>query len=508
MSIPSRRSFLLGSSSALFSSAFFGSTGRALAGGTTSVDVLVYGGTAGGIIAAYAAAREGAKVAIVLAGPLGGMTAQGLGASDVNNPHVIGGLCQNFYKRVAKWYGFTGYISRFEPHAAKNILYQYIKEAGIKLISSGHIAKVERNGRKLASIQLTTGEIIQASAYIDASYEGDLFASAGCKFEVGREAAKTFSENKAGFAAVHAICNSPTCDSSGKLYASLLPYPKVARYSADKRIQAYTFRLCLSRDRSNSVPFAAPPGYDADRYLFEINSLSPSSTFVAANLPNRKFDLNGNFFGASWSWPTGSNALRNRLWTDHYKYLAGLLYCYSTDPRVPSAYREQVNSYGLAKDEFTDNHNWPRQLYIREARRLSGRYKMVQADCLDRTKKENPVGMGSYTFDSHATGLFSIDSTHYEREGMLGSLSSIQTNPYQIPYEAMLPIEYDNLFVSVCVSTSHVAWSSIRMEPQFMIMGEAAGCAAGLLVKNKITSADLAPAITSHLKSYGAVMNI
>ena len=503
-----RRSFLFRSSFALFGSYFLNFTKNAHAGGKISVDVLVYGGTASGIMAAYAAAREGAKVALVLAGPFGGMPAQGLGASDTNNIHVIGGLCHNFYKRIAKAYGYTGLITRFEPHISKNVLHQYIKEAGIKLINKGHISKIQSDGRNITSILLTTGETIEASAYIDASYEGDLLATAGCLFAVGRESAKTYGEDRAGFAAIHAIGAGRTRDTSSRLYAILRPYPSVPRYSADKRVQSYTYRLCLSKDPSNSVKFVAPPGYDPDRYLFEINSLTSSSSFYAADLPNHKFDLNGNYFGKSWSWPTGTLYARKQIAQEHRYYQAGLLYCYATDPRVPSSYREQVNMYGLAKDEFTDNNNWPSQLYVREARRLCGRYIMVEKDCLTNGRKANPIGMGSYPFDSHATAIFAISSTKYEREGTFGPLSSIQTTPYQIPYESLLPNEYDNLLVSVCVSTSHVAWASVRMEPQYMIMGEAAGCAAGLIAKHKVPSGDLAQSITSQLKSYGVVMNL
>ncbi|OWJ60842.1 FAD-dependent oxidoreductase [Inquilinus limosus] len=501
-----RRSILLGMGGAIGSAAF-PVIGRAAQSG--NFGVVVYGATPSGIMAAYAAAREGASVALVMAGAFGGMCAQGLGWSDTGKIGVVGGLCMEFFRRVARLYNptSTSFVKNFEPHIAEQAFRAMIREAGVTTIHVATLAGVAGSARKIQSIQLTDGTVLTAQAFVDASYEGDLMAAARCACSVGRESSTRFNEPNAGFDAIPANHHVPTRDSRGNLFPIIKPYPAQARFTADRAVQCYTFRLCVSNDPANKAAFPKPPGYDADRYGFELALLaSPNKDFSPAPVGHSKFDVNGNYFGGPWDWAEGNAARRRAIFTEHYNYQAGLLYFYANDPRVPSAFREQVNQYGLAKDEFVGTGNWPRQLYIREARRLSGRYVMTQGDAQTAVTKLHPVGMGSYSLDSHAPQVLEIKNGYMDYEGTFGTIETRGTTPYQIPYESLLPKEYDNLLVSVCVSASHVAYASVRMEPQYMIMGEAAGCAAALVAQRRTISIALAAEITSKVQRYGAVM--
>lgn len=501
-----RRSVLLGMGGAIGSAAFPVIGAAAQSG---SFGVVVYGATPSGIMAACAAAREGVSVALVMAGPVGGMSAQGLGRSDTGKIGVVGGLCMEFFRRVAKLYNptSTSFVKNFEPHIAERAFLTMIREAGITPIHYASLAGVSTSARKIASIQLTDGTILKALAFVDASYEGDLMAAARCAYSVGRENSTRFNEPVAGFDGVPANHHVPTRDSRGVLFPIIRPYPAQARFSADRAVQCYTFRLCVTNDKTNQVAFPKPPGYDADRYGFELALLnSPNKKFSPAPVGNNKFDVNGNCFGGSWDWAESNAQRRKAIFNDHYNYQAGLLYFYANDPRIPSRFRDQVNQYRLAKDEFVNTGNWPRQLYIREARRLSARYVMTWKDTQTAVTKLHPVGMGSYSLDSHAPQVLEIANGHMDYEGTFGTLATRATNPYQIPYESLLPKEYDNLLVSVCVGASHVVFASVRMEPQYMIMGEAAGCAAGLVAKRRTISIALATEITAKVQGYGAVM--
>jgi hypothetical protein len=502
-----RRSVLLGMGGAIGSAAF-PVIGRAAQSG--SFGVVVYGATPSGIMAAYAAAREGVSVALVMAGPVGGMCAQGLGRSDTGKIGVLGGLCSEFFRRIGKYYRSTSttIANKFEPQAAEHVFLGLIQEAGVTPIHFASIAGVVSSARKIESIQLTDGTVLKGLAFVDASYEGDLMAAARCAYWVGRDSSTRFNEANAGFDAVPANHHVPTRDARGNLFPTVKPYPAQARFTADRGLQAYTFRLCVTDDTSNMAPFLKPAGYDADRYGFELSLLrNPAYSFAPrARLPNNKYDMNGNYIGASWDWPEGNAKRRQEIFRDHYNYQAGLLYFYANDPRVRSDFREQANLFGLAKDEFVNTGNWPRQLYVREARRLSARYVMTWKDTQTDLTKLHPIGMGSYSLDSHPAQILEIQNGYMDYEGTFGTIETRSTNPYQIPYESLLPREYDNFFVAVCVGASHAVFASVRMEPQFMIMGEAAGCAAGLVAKRRTTSAALATEITSKLLSYSAVM--
>jgi hypothetical protein len=253
------------------------------------------------------------------------------------------------------------------------------------------------------------------------------------------------------------------------------------------------------------MPYPKPANYNAARYTLELSTIGK---FTPGALPNRKFDLNGDHIGASWGWPTGTYAERAAIRQDHYNYQAGLLYFLANDPRVHSHVRDQVNQYGLPKDEFVSNGGWPEQLYIREARRLRGRVVLTQKALQQRLVGSQPIGMGCYSFDAHPTQILAMGEDELDYEGTIGPHSLAELKPYQIPYKALIPKELDNLLVSVCISATHVAYSSIRMEPQYMIMGEAAGCAIGLAAQGNEPTSALATAISRILGGYGAILSL
>ncbi|WP_020185458.1 FAD-dependent oxidoreductase [Methylopila sp. 73B] len=484
---------------------------RSLGAEAPRYGVLVYGGTASGVMAAFAAAREGVRTALVLGpNPLGGMPANGLGWSDAPNQKWIGGLTMEFFRRVGRAYGKPHPVTEFEPHVAYAVFKQMVRESGVDMYTNSLAMEVAVEGGKLLGIKLNTGLSLSADAFVDASYEGDLMAMAKVSYVVGREAGIAFNESGAGYDRLPTIRSYKTRDTAGRLLPGINPYTGQTVGSGDKRVQAYTFRLCLSNDPKNRAAWRAPPGYDPDRYVVEANRLGANSTFVAGHLAADKFDRNGNFPGGSWAYPDGDRTTRNKIWREHYNYQAGLMYFYATDRRVPSQFREQANAYGLALDEFTNAGNWPTQLYIRAGRRLRGSYIFSQKDCQTAVTKPDSVGIGSYPLDTHVTQYQETADGKLNFEGCI-SHPTAEVSPYQIPYRILTPhaVQAANLLVSVCVSASHVGIATLRMEPQYMMMGEAAGLGAALAAKNKIRVQSVPGSeLQGKLRAYGAVLSI
>jgi hypothetical protein len=476
-------------------------------GASVPYGAVIYGATPSGVMAAVAAARERQTVALVTAGPLGGMCAQGLGWTDTNNTAVIGGLPRSFFLSVGRAYGKSAPVYLFEPHVAEAAFKQMLAAAGVTIIS-GYLASVAKSGRLISAIKLVDGTVVNGRFFVDASYEGDLMAASGCSYIVGRESRQTHGESFAGFNAYPTYGKGVFRDSRGDLIDGVKPLPNQAVGSADAAVPAYTFRLCLSDDPANKMPFARPANYDSSLYVLAGSNISATTHFKPGALPNHKFDLNGDYVGASWGWPNGSYAQRAQIWQSHYNYQAGLLYFMANDPSVPKSFRDVVNQYGLAKDEFTSSGHWPQQLYVRAARRLTGHTVLTQHDLQNTTPQSTAIGLGSYSFDSHPTQILALGKNNYLTEGTIGPHNAAQVKPYQIPYQSLMPLELDNLLVSVCVSATHVAYSSIRLEPQYMIMGEAAGCAVGLAALINGTTTSVAQYISPILKYYGAVVSI
>jgi hypothetical protein len=497
-------------------------------------DVIVYGGTASGVIASVAAARAGASV--LLLEPrhhLGGMATGGLSRTDFGKKQVIGGDALEFYWRVGLKYGMNRYAQDvawyYEPHVGEQVFREMLEGAHVE-VRFGHRLRehngVRKEGARVVSITTDDGKTYSARIFIDCSYEGDLMAESGVKYTWGRESTEQYSESLAGVrehTPKHQFVDKISAyDSQHRLLPEIGAGPKGAPGSADKKVQSYNFRMILSDDPANQVAFPKPPGYNPQRYELLARLLKAEATRLGrspylhevtliAPIPNHKADFNNNgpfstdYLGASRDYPTGSYARQAEIWQDHVNYTKGFFYFLAHDPRVPKPLQDEVNHWGLAKDEFRDTANWPNQLYIREARRMIGEYVMTQKDLQTDRVKPDPIGMGSYNSDSHNVQRVATPDGYVENEGDV----QVPVQPYQIPYRVMLPKEDQaaNLLVPVCLSASHVAYSSLRMEPQYMIIGQAAGVAAAMASKNDkaVQRIDI-EALVSKLRSEGAVM--
>jgi hypothetical protein len=468
-------------------------------------DIVVYGGTAGGVTAAIEAARLGKSVAIIEPSQhLGGMTTGGLSATDYGNKLAIRGLAGEFYTRVGQAYN-QGTTYYFEPKVAESVINQWV--AGLPNIT---VVKGERlnlnsgvtkTGTAISSIQMESGRTFTGNVYIDASYEGDLMAKSGVSYIVGRESSSTYNEPQAGVFVNTQTLNVdpyvvPGNPASGVLpmLSAQLPPPNG---TADDKVQAYNFRLTVTTN-ANRLPWTAPPNYNAAEYELlkrAIQATNPTSItqllqLVALGTPNgaNKYDINANgnltmvstdYVGFSKTYPDADYATRQQIIIDHRNYEQGYLYFLATDPSVPLTVRNGMNSYGLAPDEFTDNGNWSDQLYVREARRMVGPYVMTEANDLSQRIASDPIALGSYTIDSHGTSFFVDANGKPHAEGDIGVTTP---QPYGISYSSLTPRESQasNLLVSSAISASRVGYGSVRMEPQYMMMGQAAGAAAAL----------------------------
>ncbi len=497
-------------------------------------DVVVYGGTAGGVITAVSAAREGLNVALLEPRDhLGGMVSGGLSRTDFAKKEVIGGYALEFYARAGRHYQMSRHGQELawfpEPGVAEKILREMADEAGVKVFYRHRLREktgVRRNGARILEIFLENGASFEALIFVDSSYEGDLMAQAGVSYTWGREGISQYDESLAGVRGEtpkhqFTVKISPY-DENRKLLPEIHREPRAPAGSADKKVQAYNFRMCLSIDPANQVPFPKPAGYDPRRYELLARLLqartkaegAPSrlNTVIKIDaIPNNKADINNqgafstDYIGGSWEYPDGDYHKRDRIWQAHVDYVAGFFYFLANDPRVPKPLQDEMRQWGLAKDEFADTHHWPHQLYIREARRMVGEYVMVQKDLQKELTKSDPIGMGSYNSDSHNIQRIVGEDGYVVNEGDM----QVPVEPYQIPYRVMLPKrgEAQNLLVPVCFSASHVAYSSLRMEPQYMIMGQAAGVASKMAIAANKPVQDIDTAmLTRRLKQQGAVM--
>lgn len=488
-------------------------------------DVIIYGATSAGVTAAVQTAKMGKTVAIV--GPdihLGGLSAGGLGYTDTGRKEVIGGLSREFYQRVYthyqtdeawEWqkredYGNQGQGTPaidgdartmwiFEPSVAEQVFEDFVAEYEIPVFRDEWLdreAGVVVKDARIQSITTLSGKTWKGSMFIDATYEGDLMAAAGVNYHVGREANSVYGEewngvqvgtlhHKHWFVSDISPYVVPGDPSSGLLPRISGDHPG-EKGEGDDKIQAYCFRMCLSSNPDNLVPFAKPEGYDPSQYelLVRMFDTGRDDYFHKFDpIPNHKTDTNnhGPFssdnIGMNYDYPDGSYKRRAEIIKEHETYQKGLLYFIATDPRVPETIQEELNRWGLAKDEFVDNGNWPHQIYVREARRMIGEHVMTEGDTLGTRQVPHSVGMGSYALDSHNTQRYVKPNGFVQNEGDIGVRPK---QPYQISYGSIIPKkeECENLLVPVCVSSSHIAFGSIRMEPVFMILGQSAATAA------------------------------
>ena len=476
-------------------------------------DVVVYGGTAGGVIAAVSAAREGLDVTLVTPDRhLGGMVSGGLGWTDYGKKPVIGGYSLEFFERLGRKYG-RDIEWHFEPHVAEAVFDDMVKEAGVRVVRGRLREKqgVVRSGSTLTAIVTGDGATLAATVFVDASYEGDLMAQAGVWYTWGREGVTEYGESLAGVrdrTPLHQFRAAVSPRSAdGALLPEITPRTADAVGAADKRVQAYNFRVCMTRTPENRVAWPKPARYSPARYELLARYLPALETALgrplaindvmkADLLQNGKTDTNNNgavstdYIGGSYGYPEGSYAVRARIRQAHVDYVQGFLYFLATDARVPAGLSAEMKQWGLCRDEFADAGHWPYQLYVREARRMIGEYVMSQRDIQSDLSKPDAIGMGSYNSDSHnvqrrPTG----DGLAVENEGDM----QVPVTPYQIPYRIMLPkrAQATNLLVPVCFSATHVAYSTLRMEPQYMIIGHAAGVAAKLAIDARAAVQDV-----------------
>ncbi len=497
-------------------------------------DLVVYGATAGGVMTAVAGARSGLHVALLEPRQhVGGMVSGGLSRTDVGRREVIGGYALEFYWRAGTRYRMSQYLQNIawlvEPKVAEAIFRQMLDEEGVTLLLDRRLRQpdgVRRQGTTIASITMENGEEYSARVFADATYEGDLMAQAHVSYTWGRESSAQYDESLAGVRSEtpfhQFLVNLSPYGADGKLLPEISSQPPGEPGAADRKVQAYNFRMILSHDPSNQVPYPRPASYDP--HQFELlarllpamqQKLGRPQRFgeVASiiGIPNQKADVNNNgafstdYIGGSWDYPEGSYARRREIWRAHEEYTKGFFYFLAHDPRVPPALQKEVNEWGLAKDEFTDNGNFPNQLYIREARRMVGEYVMRQKDIQTDLTKPDPIAMGSYNSDSHNIQRIVTPEGFVRNEGDM----QVPVKPYQIPYRVLLPKrnEVQNLLVPVCFSATHVAYSTLRMEPQYMMMGQAAGVAAGLAIRGGHAVQDIDTAeLTRELLRAGAIL--
>lgn len=511
-------------------------------------DIVVYGGTSGGIVAAIQAKQSDRSV--ILVSPtayLGGLTTSGLGWTDLGRDSILGGLSREFYTRLYhyytrdeawRWekredYGNLGQgvkalnpetkiASTFEPSAATAVFHDMLEDHGVEVV----VARLDledgvmMDGKRIRAIRTEDGRVFPGKMFIDATYEGDLLPGAGVSFTVGRESNATYGETYNGIQAARAVKNQlrggvdaylVAGDPSSGLLPGVNPDPGGADGEGDHRLQSYCFRMVLTDKPENRVAIEKPEGYDEATYeiLFRTIEAGKRGGFTKFDLmPNRKTDSNnvsgisnnpvGWNYGDDWDWTTLDHDERLALAKKHEHWQRGLLWTIQNHPRVPESVRKAHLKWGLPRDEFTDNGHWPHQLYIREARRMVSDFVMTEHHCMGRQPVPESIGLAAYTMDSH-------NVQRYEWNGMVKNEGDIQVpipGPYPVSYRAIVPKagECENLLVPWSLSASHIAFGSIRMEPVFMILAQSAAIAADLcldqdLAVQELEYTDLRPAL-------------
>ena len=518
----------------LFSFLFFGSL--FIRGEERVRDIVIYGGTSAGITAAVQAKKMGNSVVVVSPDThLGGLSSSGLGWTDSGKKEAIGGLAREFYHRVWRhyqsidswtWQAMEDYGNRgqgtpaidgakrtmwiFEPHVSEEIFETWVKEHDLDVIRNEWLDRergVEISNGVIRAISTLSGNRYEGKMFLDCTYEGDLMAAAGVSYFVGREANSVYGETLSGVQTRAARSHQfkgkidPFViegDPSSGLLARISDQPPGVEGSGDTKMQAYNFRLCLTQVEENRRPFPKPEKYDPLQYELLLRTLLKGSTHVFGKfdpIPNAKTDTNnhGPFstdnIGMNYAYPEASYDERDRIIAEHETYQKGYFYFLCNDPRVPEEIRTQMSSWGLAKDEFEDHGNWPHQIYVREARRMVSDF--VTTELHLRGLKETPhsVGMGSYTMDSHNVQRYVATDTSGKPYVLNeGDVQVDPGGPYQISYNSLIPKEEEckNLLVPVCLSSSHIAFGSVRMEPVFMILAHSAATAASLAIEDGV----------------------
>jgi len=473
-------------------------------------DVIVYGSTASGVMAAYTAKQMGKSVLLIEPGNrIGGLTTGGLGYTDIGNKYAIKGLSLDFYRRIGQHYdSFEQWV--FEPNVAENILLDYLKRAQVEVLFRYRIISAEKINGRIRSISLEnsshptkkTNKLIQGKEFIDCSYEGDLMAKAGVSYTIGREDNKQYNETYNGSQLrdkhqfpdgidPYKIAGKPE---SGLLWGistnKLLPDG-----TGNKMVQTYNIRVCLSKDPANSIPISKPDDYQPERYelLLRLMEKKPihhiEDLMTTSQMPNHKTDINNNgpfstdMIGMSWKYPEADYQERAAIFKAHENYTKGFFYFIGHDPRVPLNLRDEMLQYGYPKDEYISSDHFTTQMYVREARRMTGEYVMTQANCQGHQTVSDGIALAAYTMDSHNAERLVVN-------GMVKNEGDVQIGgfgPYPISFRSLVPKsgECSNLLVPVCLSASHIAYGSIRMEPVFMMLGQSSAVAACQAIDNK-----------------------
>jgi hypothetical protein len=470
------------------------------------VDLCIYGGTSAGVIAAFTAKKLGKTVLLIENSKhLGGMTSGGLSATDIGNKYAITGLSRDFFRRLGRHYGkFEHWLP--EPKVAEKIFNDYIREAGAEVVYQKRLAYVFKLGNRIEKIVLedvvnpkAEKLVVEARQFMDCTYEGDLMAQAGVSYFVGREDNKLYNETLSGVQKQdrHQFEDGidpfvVKGDSTSGLLWGITNQPLLPNGTGDKKVQAYNFRMCITYDSLNRMPFPKPDNYDPSRYELLIRLIQSRSErgwkhilksyFLINEIPNKKADWNNmgafstDFIGGNWTYPEANYAERARIWKAHEDYQKGLLYFFQTDPRIPAELQKEFRKWGLPKDEFQENGGWPYQLYVREARRMVGEYVMTEHNCRGTVAVADGIGMAAYTMDSH-------NCDRHFMNGMVKNEGNVEVGgfpPYDISFRSIVPKreECSNLTVPVCMSATHIAYGSIRMEPVFMVLAQTSAIAA------------------------------
>ncbi len=526
-------------------------------------DIVIYGSSPAAISTAIQAKRMGRSAVVVSPETrIGGLTTGGLGQTDIGNKSAFGGIALEFYKAVAAYYSDNAKWTRqkpesyfpdgqcagskgkesmwtFEPSAALNILEGWEKRDGLDIRRGEWLDRehgVEKRNGRIVAIKTLSGNVYRGKVFVDATYEGDLMAAAGVSYTVGRESNAVYGEALNGNQpkqAKHHQLNPGTDpyvvkgDPKSGLLPGIEPYdPKAKTGDGDKRVQAYCFRMCLTDDPDNRIPFAKPDGYDEKDYelLFRHLAIAPldrnGMPWINSKMPNRKTDTNNrtgfatDFIGQNWAWPDASYEEREKIRAAHLKYQKGLMWTLANHPRVPEKIRKEVSRWGTCKDEFKDGlgDGWQKQLYVREARRLVGEYVMTEHNCWGTKVATRPVAMGAYQMDSHHVRrqVWADGFAHNEGDVEVSRDSKgHRFSPYSIDYGAVLPKrgECANLIVPVCMSASHIAFGSIRMEPVFFALGQVAGTAGSIAAEKGVAVQDVPyNELSARLRADGQVL--
>lgn len=479
------------------------------------VDLCIYGATSAGVTAAYTASHAGKSVLLIDPGTrIGGLSSGGLGQTDIGNKYVVTGVALDFYRKIGKYYnGFEQWI--FEPKVAESVFKNYLSNSTTEQMLGYRLVEVKTDNRLIKSIAVTPSEskdnqqiVVSAKMFMDCTYEGDLLAKAGVSYHVGRESNATYGETINGVQLLDGHQFPDGVDpykikgsaSSGLLWGINDESVKI-NGTGDNKVQAYNYRIALTNIPENRITITQPDHYDPAKYelLKRQKEIQPwksmQDVFIWSLMPNGKTDINNrngfstDMIGMNWDYPEADYFKRKEIIKAHEDYTKGLLYFVANDPSVPMAIRDEFKKWGYPRDEYVDNGNWSPQLYVREARRMIGDVVMTEHHCQGHEKVNDGIGFAAYTMDSHNCDRVVVN-------GMVKNEGNVEVggfSPFPISYRSIVPKkeEINNLLVPVCLSASHIAFGSIRMEPVFMVLAQSAAVAACLAIDQKLSIQDV-----------------